>query len=533
MIEEAASRVAASLESWTNPTPPRFIASVPDLWGGDAEAGRHIVTGCFVLGDQNWSAPRGDVWSAGAQVPDIWRKHVLSFDFLPHLRACGSDAARREARYHIEKFIERCGHRSDLCGSAGLAARRLIHWLVHYDFYGTSATYEFQLTARRALAQHARVLMKHEAARGLPLITQSVALSLAGLVMEDHGGAYVLGQMWLESALKDYVRDAGVATRRPSDAVETLAMLLTLRCTMLQSGIKPPEFMRRAVDELAGGIRFLRGGDKKLPLFQGGMSGNVAALDQLLRRADSRAKAPGTTAMGYHKMAAGRSVLIFDCGAPPALEHDDDGHAAPLAFEYWVGKDRLFTQCGDTAFLPPVARDALRGTAAHTALIIDDRNIAEIRSNSGGMGRRYSAPYAQRWEIDGGVMVEALHTGYQSVYGLTHRRKLALLEDGECLAGEDEVRAETDLLRGHIVTLRFHLHPRVQASLIQNDTEVLLRLPSGGGWRFAADGGPISLEESLYCGSGRARTTQCITLTRVMETQAASIPWVVQAELPS
>ena len=130
-------------------------------------------------------------------------------------------------------------------------------------------------------------------------------------------------------------------------------------------------------------------------------------------------------------------------------------------------------------------------------------------------------------------MIDACHTGYQSLFGLTHRRKIALLDDGEYFAGEDQLQSETDLLRPHEATVRFHLHPRVTASLIQDDTEVLLRLPNSGGWRFVADGQKLTLEETLYCGSGQPHTSLCITMTREMNDTELSIPWAFQAELPS
>jgi hypothetical protein len=41
-------------------------------------------------------------------------------------------------------------------------------------------------------------------------------------------------------------------------------------------------------------------------------------------------------------------------------------------------------------------------------------------------------------------------------------------------------------------TIRFHLHPNVTASLQQDNEAVLLRLPSGQGWRLRADGTKIS-----------------------------------------
>ncbi len=49
---------------------------------------------------------------------------------------------------------------------------------------------------------------------------------------------------------------------------------------------------------------------------------------------------------------------------------------------------------------------------------------------------------------------------------------------------------------------------------MQQDGEaVLLRLPSGGGWRLRADGARLTLEESIYLGGVAPRRTEQVVLT--------------------
>lgn len=531
ILSDTSAKVSASIDAWTNPTPPRMMVNAPDLWGGNIEAGRMLVSGYFVIGSQQWRAPQGDAWTCN-DVPPLWQDHILAFDFLADLHAYGMDAARREARHHIAQYIMRPTLlRQDNGRLSDLAAKRLINWLTHYEFFAASAMYEFQLEVRRSLGAQLRGLMKVDSAPGLPTIRQAVAVAMGGLCIEGFESSYTLAKVWLQSSLSDFIQHHGVATRSASDALETLTLLTTLRCTILQSGHSVPEFLLKAIGDLVACVRFMRGPDRKLPLFQGGKSCSIDTIDKVLKRADVRARAV-SGAMGYQKLAVGRTQILMDCGALPAVEHDENAHAAPLAIEMWIGKERLFTQCGNSPFIPDAGQLSLRGTSAHSTVCVDERNVCEIRS-VGGLGRRYAAPTFQRWDLEDGAMIEAVHQGYQSLYGMAHKRKLALLDDGDYLAGEDEIISDTELLRPHYVTLRFHLHPRVSASLIQNDTEVLLRMPNGQGWRFIGDGARIDLEESIYCGSGFPRMTYCITMTREMTVPHISVPWAVQAELPS
>jgi uncharacterized heparinase superfamily protein len=60
--------------------------------------------------------------------------------------------------------------------------------------------------------------------------------------------------------------------------------------------------------------------------------------------------------------------------------------------------------------------------------------------------------------------------------------------------------------------VRFHLHPNVDASLQQDGGAVLLRLPSGSGWRLRADGMRLTLEESIYLGGPEPRRSEQVVL---------------------
>jgi uncharacterized heparinase superfamily protein len=79
--------------------------------------------------------------------------------------------------------------------------------------------------------------------------------------------------------------------------------------------------------------------------------------------------------------------------------------------------------------------------------------------------------------------------------------------------------------------IRFHLHPNVQASLTQDGQAVLLRLPSGTGWKFRHEGaGALALEPSIYSGDG-AMQRRSLQLVLHGETAGpAQIAWRLARE---
>ncbi|HEX7776481.1 MAG TPA: heparinase II/III family protein, partial [Parvibaculum sp.] len=82
-------------------------------------------------------------------------------------------------------------------------------------------------------------------------------------------------------------------------------------------------------------------------------------------------------------------------------------------------------------------------------------------------------------------------------------------------------------------TLRFHLHPDARASLAHDGSNVLVLLPNGDGWQFralsAGVAAPISIEESVYLGSGEAsRRAEQIVVSGTVFRGEARVNWALR-----
>ncbi|MBV8401385.1 MAG: heparinase II/III-family protein, partial [Acetobacteraceae bacterium] len=231
-------------------------------------------------------------------------------------------------------------------------------------------------------------------------------------------------------------------------------------------------------------------------------------VDLVLTQAGRGGRAPSSLPdAGFQRLQAGRSVVIVDCGAPPPLGVDRLAHAGTLAFELSIGRDRLIVNCGGMPAGSHEWRDAARATAAHSTLVIADLNSSELRPD--GLGRRPERVVAHRQEANGAHWLETSHDGWVKAFGAVHRRRLYVAESGDDIRGEDCLESPTP----QSYSVRFHLHPAVTASLQQDGTTVLLRLPSGGGWRLRSDGARMTLEESIYVGGPEPRRSEQVVLT--------------------
>ena len=194
-----------------------------------------------------------------------------------------------------------------------------------------------------------------------------------------------------------------------------------------------------------------------------------------------------------------------------------------------VGRERLIVNCG-TFEADDALATAARGTSAHSTLIVAETNSSAVLTG-GGLGRRPSTVICRRQEGEGGIWLELSHDGYAAPHGLIHHRRLYLADSGEDLRGEDCLEGSD--AGGLDFALRFHLHPGVQASLLQTGDAVLLRLPKGGGWRLRLRGATLALEDGVYLGErGQPRRCQQIVARGTTEAGDTAVKWALRREAP-
>jgi uncharacterized heparinase superfamily protein len=153
-------------------------------------------------------------------------------------------------------------------------------------------------------------------------------------------------------------------------------------------------------------------------------------------------------------------------------------------------------------------------------------------ADGGGIARAPAEVVCRREESEGNLWLETSHDGYAAPLGLVHHRRLYLSADGGDLRGHDRLEGTG----GKRFALRFHLHPSVIASLSQDGQAVLLRLPSGAGYRLrshvtGAKGGDVALAESIYLGRpGERRRSLQVAVAGELTGAGVDIKWQLTRE---
>jgi uncharacterized heparinase superfamily protein len=520
--------------------PRSFFAVAPDTWPGDGVQGRHLLAGEFAAhGLVGRVTPASDdpPWRRPSASP-LWLDALNGFGWLRDLRDCGEAGSGALAVRLIDDWTNREWRWSPQTWRRDLLARRIVAWIRHYDWLAASADPGFATRFVNALARQ-RTHLRRAARAGLAgheavsVLKAMVYADLAFLRDGKHyekGLAQSLGR--LARFVKRYVlHDGVIAERAPHLQLAVLRDLLDVRAALASAEKQAPAELIAAIDRMAPMLRFFRHGDGGLALFNGAWEGDRSLIDLVLARSGSNQAAPQLALVsGFQRMSAGTSLVIADAGSPPGRGMDGSAHAGTLSFEMSAAHERLIVNCGTFPGAPREWRHFMRYTAAHSTAVVDDTNSTEI-TDHGALEYRAGNVLIDRAEDQGAQWLDMSHDGYRSLFGIIHRRRLWLSPDGGDLRGEDmfagyEGRPITHPDRRFII--RFHLHPSVKATLAQSGQAVLMRLPSGRGWRLRASGAGIGLAESIYLGEeGRQRRTEQIVLVGQVPVEGAAVKWAL------
>lgn len=520
------------LYDWTlSETPPDHLATRPvDPWKGDPAKALALLTAAGVDADTGprWSAD----WWQPADADTAWIDHMHGFTWLRDLRTLGGPLARAQGQAMIESWMERYPAWHSETWRADLTGQRVAMWITHYEFFCMNADDLFEDAFLTSLVKQAKHL--HYALGNMQDITffHSVkGLIYAGLAIEAHGKWVDYGLSALERALaRQILEDGGHASRNPANLLQVLEVAVDIRSALRTGARKTPAFLDDSITKMSAALRFFRYPDRKLGVFHGALEGHATRIDSILAQCGLRARAlQSLPYSGFERAELGRTVLLLDVGKSPESPFDALAHASPLAFELSYGKDRLFVSCGAHQTSAQWS-EALRFTAAHNTASLDYRNACEIRKD-GHFGRKVTNFNLHREETPQAILLEAAHNGYVPLNGITHTRRLYLGDEGHDIRGQDDFTCAAKLIKPVEIALRFHLHPKVAASLVGNDTEALLRMPGSVGWRFSFSAGTLKLEDSLYLGAdGTPQKTKQLVVYGPMSGTTACIKWAVKRE---
>ncbi len=483
--------------------PLQLLGSPDDPAPGNATLGSAIFGGDMLYDGE--SHPLNDkFWTNLQKATPEFRRYANSFHWLQDLAHVGDQAKAKDAAETILSWWLETGDvwNKEVWRAATLA-RRFINWSAHAPLILSSENLVYRSKVLHAMARQLRHLSRcqQDAAAGLPKVYVATALTLGGLLLPGGSGWLSRGLSLLERTIKSFVLpDGGPMSRNTADAIRTMQMLILVRNTFVEVNADLPPWIQVTLDRMAPFVRAMRHGDGSFAHIGGVSAEGGHGTDAILAASEAKGKAIENAAhTGIQRIVSGASCLIIDAGTPPPYALSGSAAAATGAFEFSIGQERLVVNMGPASHrgpLPELAAMA-RTTAANSTLVVGDTNSSKLTDDA-LIGAGVNETQTTRETLDHGVSVKVIDNGYEKRFGVLHERVVELDNTGTRLKGQDRLSGrKLKKATGETVTLRFHLHPGVQAFKAP-DGRITLETRGGKTWIFDVDGEDAEVDDSLY-----------------------------------
>jgi uncharacterized heparinase superfamily protein len=541
LAERLAGRVHAL--SWRTPVHnfrlrgrfPLKLFDVPT----DPIAGLVRLGGAMLDGEIVWQGESVAIESYDFRPREIsaaFADHLQSFAWLRDLSAGGprqrvAPIAELLTRRWIDAFgkqLHEAAWRPDLWG------RRILFWGAHAPLI--MSTDELRTLVLNALARGARHLdgSADKAAPGIARVAAWAGVVGAGLLIPGGELRQLHGEKGLARALDDALHsDGGIVSRSAVDQLDLVGLLAMLRKYYEMRSQRMPATLNDALTRAVPPLLGLTMGDGGLSSWQGAAPIDGGRIDAVVSASGLRARPLlQSRDWGYQRLSVGHTRIIADAAPPPISRFASQACASTLAFEMSDGPWRLIVNCGggrgaNNALHPELA-SALRSTAAHSTLVLEDSNSTAVHAD-GSLGKGVTEVEVERQESRQGSSIDMRHDGYVRRHGFAHRRQIEIGPGGTEVRGLDGLMPvgrrprSAEELR---YAIRFHLAPGVDVSPMRDGSGALIRIAEGALWRFRVAGGELAVEDSLWIDPrGRPQATRQLVITGPVPDAGIDIRW--------
>ena len=514
--------------------PLRLVAVPRDHVLGDRVRGDALLAGRLLLGNEAVGLADIDFSAVGTHGP--LAREVQSFSWLRDLAASASrEKGARLAEAIAGRWLIAHGTRIDEAWAPELWGERIIYWTAYAPYILSSRDSGYRSALLNTLSRGARHLdgAADKAAPGLPRITAWAGALVAALTVQGGLPRLSRGESGLMRALAAaQFEDGGLMSRSPQEQMHLVDRLGMVRAAYFAAKQDVPDALENAAAAALAALHGVTMGDNALSSWQGGNPGDPARLAALVDGCGLRARPlRAARGWGYQRLSALGTIIVVDAAPPPPPRMAAMGCASTLAIEMSDGAQRLIVNCGGPGPVPTALPEelvqALRTTAAHSTLVLDDTNSTAILPD-GTLGKGVTDLVIERSEDNDCSRLEASHDGYVKGFGLVHQRRLSLGNDGKEVRGEDRLqpKGRRKIREAAPYAIRFHLAPGVEATVTADGMGAILRSAGAPPWNFRCRGAMLQVEESLFIdGHGQPVSTLQLVVIGEISSVGGEIAW--------
>ena len=450
------------------------VRRLTDNWQGQSEIGKKIIN--------------------GKTNPKLI-KDFNKFNFLRDLKAEGSIKSRSIARSLVSNWIDERHNLLSKEFDSQIMAERITCWSFNFSWFAESGELDLQKKILYSIALQIKYLeiKLTETNNHLEIIIIIKGILVAKSILFDD----IINIDELLNLIDEKLEiltnvDGGHSSRSPVLQINLLRHLIEIRSVVGILKNVHAENLHKQTIKMGEFCRSFQMPNGHFAWFHGGSLVPKDIIKQTLNRVGYKNRifqvAEDT---GFCRLSNMDSLVFVDIGLKPIVNINTK--ASLFAFEFFYKKEKIISNLGELINSNiKSAKNSLASSAAHSTLNIDDRNNIDLTGK-----RKTEILNVKYGKTKDGNLLDITHSGYNTIFGINHKRQIYLSNKKNEIRGKDEI-----INLGNIGTIpkraniHFHLDPNIE--LIQTRSgSILLKHSKGFVWKMSSDNQDIDIKDSV------------------------------------
>ena len=470
------------------------------LWTGDSDNGRKITDG-FLSFHNETSHFDLSTWKKNNS-SKLWNHKLHSFQWVDDVKDLGTNKARIFLRKNILQWIELHNRWDPQNWDIIILSKRICNLLGNIAFFYETADESFQKNFAKSLNKQAIHLLtsleikkKNDDKIFIPK-----AIIISSLCFTNMKPKLELGLEILSEIINEEILDDGMHfSRSPSKHLYFLKSLIDIKNYLGLSGLSVPKTLNEVIAKMGMILKFFKINNYELAIFNEFNLIYSYQLNEIIKRSNTRLKIPTILNNAcFKRISQNKLTFIMDCGSPPK----EKTHAGSLSFEFSYFGEKLVVNSGSPFVNDKKWIEAMRSTAAHSTVSVDDVNSSDIFYQK-DTDTRIAKVWSELLVDKNCYWINSAHSGYKKIFGIIHNRKIHIDPDNLTIRGQDYISKPTKYLSNipKKIFIRFHIHPDVKLNVTTSKKKVFLQLKNNIAWEFICSEAKIKLKEGIYLGA--------------------------------
>ena len=422
-------------------------------------------------------------------------KDFNKFSFLRDLKAEGSIKSRSIARSLVSNWIDERHNLLSKEFDSQIMAERITCWSFNFSWFAESGELDLQKKILYSIALQIKYLeiKLTETNNHLEKIIIIKGILVAKSILFDD----IINIDELLNLIDEKLEiltnvDGGHSSRSPVLQINLLRHLIEIRSVVGILKNVHAENLHKQTIKMGEFCRSFQMPNGHFAWFHGGSLVPKDIIKQTLNRVGYKNRifqvAEDT---GFCRLSNMDSLVFVDIGLKPIV--NTNTKASLFAFEFFYKKEKIISNLGELINSNiKSAKNSLASSAAHSTLNIDDRNNIDLTGK-----RKTEILNVKYGKTKDGNLLDITHSGYNTIFGINHKRQIYLSNKKNEIRGKDEI-----INLGNIGTIpkraniHFHLDPNIE--LIQTRSgSILLKHSKGFVWKMSSDNQDIDIKDSV------------------------------------